>query len=230
MTDTASAFERAWKRFQKAQSVRLLQQTQEWEWTRGRTDYAAFLIATGEDAVRNHIASRIGQIAAIPGLDPYPEHYWHVTVKGVGFVRDEPSQPDEVSPGDLQRLAEDARRVLESTPCFDVTVGRANAFEEVVFLEVADGGIVRSLNKRLLDSVPALGRYPIDGDAFLPHISIARFSSEEGLAQLKATLAAMRDEGGGPSFRVHDIMLIQAHLSAEAPAFEMVALYNLAGD
>ena len=230
MTDLSPDFAEAWERFKASQSLRLLQQTQEWEWTRGRADYAAFLFAVSDEAARNHITSRIAQVSSTPGVDPYPEHYWHVTVKGVGFVCDEPWRPDEVSREGLEQLAEDARAALEAVPCFDVTLGLPNAFEEVVFMEVYDGGIVRSLNQRLIETLPGLARYPIDGDAFLPHISIARFDSDEGLAELKGTLAAMRDEGAGPSFRVHDMMLIQAHLTAEAPEFEMVALYNLAGD
>jgi 2'-5' RNA ligase len=222
-------FERAWQRFQEAQTLRLLQETQEWEWTRGRRDYAAFLFPVPEGEVRQHIAAQIERLAGIPGIDPYPESYWHVTIKGVGFVCDEPSRADEISGDDLSRLASGARGILESISPFEVVLGPVNAFEEVVFLEVHDRGVVRDLNRRLIEALPGLPMYPVDGEAFLPHISIARFSSGEGLGQLKQALGEMRAEAGRSSFGVEDVMLVQAHLSAEAPTLDLISLYSLGG-
>ncbi|MCH7616672.1 MAG: 2'-5' RNA ligase family protein [Chloroflexi bacterium] len=230
MSELSTNFDGAWRRFQDADSLRLLETTLEWEWARGRTDYFAFLITVSDEAVREYTSAMIAQIAEIPGVDPYPEHYWHVTVKGVGFLAEEPSREDEVSLADVERLAETVRPALESQAPFEVTVGPVNAFAEVVMLEAHDGGATRCLNAALLEAAPELQRYAVDGEMFLPHVSIARFSSNEGLARLKETLAGLRETAEpGPTFTATEASLIRAHLAREAPEFDLVAEYRLRG-
>lgn len=210
--------------------MRLLHETLESEWQRGRQEYAAFLIQITDPDVQAHIAATLETLAGIPGVEAYPEAYWHATIKGVAFMVDEPSRDDERSPADIQRIAEAARPLLERQAPFRARIGQVNAFAEVVYMEVLDGGVIRALNKRLLDGIPAIQRQPVDGDLYLPHISIARFSSGEGLAQLKETLIRLRESTtAGPDFTVRDALLIQAHLSSEAPTFETLAAYPLRG-
>lgn len=228
MEELSSDFAGAWRRFQALETVRLQQETLEWEWERGRTDYVAFLIAVADAEVRKHVAAEVAQVEGIPGVEPYPEGYWHITVKGVGFLREEAMRADEVTQDHVEALAEAARPVIEATPAFDVTLGPAGGFAEVVILEAHDGGVVRGLNRRLLAEVTSLQRYPVDGEVFLPHVSIARFASDEGLPALKQRLAEMRERPAGVTFRAHEVMLIQAHLaSGQAPVFELLASYEL---
>jgi 2'-5' RNA ligase len=230
VTDHAPEFAAAWEQFQASTSVRLLDETLEWEWTRGRTDYAAFLVPVSDSDVHAHIAATLEALSGIAGVEPYPEDYWHATIKGVGFLVGEAKRQDEVTPEDVRRMAEDARKLLERQAPFQATLGRVNAFAEVVFIEVLDGGTIRKLNQRLLDGVAGIQRQPVDGAGYLPHISIARFSSDEGLVELKRRLAVLRDDAtDGPTFTVRDVLLIQAHLSSEAPTFETLAAYPLRG-
>lgn len=226
MTGLSSDYASAWAAFLAAEGVRVQQETLEWEWTRGRTDYVAFLIGISDDAVRGHIKAQIEEIKGIPGVEPYPERYWHITIKQVGFLVAEPSRPDEVSAAQVQEMAEAARPVIESVRAFEVTAGPPNAFPEVVFTEAHDRGEVRLLNKALL-GLPHLPAYPVDGDVFLPHISIARFTSGEGIPSLKEVLSRLRSQSSGPSFTVREVLLVQAHLAAEAPTFDLLALYKL---
>ncbi|HEY5639682.1 MAG TPA: 2'-5' RNA ligase family protein [Dehalococcoidia bacterium] len=230
MPKLSTDFDSAWRRFQEADTLRLLESTLEWEWTRGRTDYFAFLISVSDAAVREYASRMIAQVADIPGVDPYPPPYWHVTIKGVGFLAETPSAADEVSLADVERLAESVRPALESQAPFEITVGPVNAFAEVVLLEAHDGGAVRRLNSCLLEAAPDLPRYAVDGEMFLPHVSIARFSSNEGLPQLKDTLAGLRETPEpGPAFTAKEALLIRAHLAREAPTFDLVAQYPLRG-
>ena len=230
MQQLSTDFDGAWRRFQDAGSLRLLESTLEWEWTRGRTDYFAFLIPVSDQAVREYTSRMIAEVADIPGVDPYPEPYWHVTIKGVGFLSEEPSGADEVSAADVERLAEAVRPALESSAPFEVTVGPVNAFAEVVFLEAHGGGATQRLNEALLESAPSLQRYAVDGEMFLPHVSIARFSSNEGLPRLKETLARLRETPeASPTFTATEALLIRAHLAREAPTFDLVAQYPMRG-
>ncbi len=227
MTGLTSSFAQTWARFQALDSVFLLPDTLEAAWARGRTQYLAFLVPIEDDSARRHISRVIARLRDLPGVELYPESYWHITVKGIGFEVPQPAGAEEVSPAGAERIAAAARSLLASQPAFPVELGLPNGFPEVVFMEALDGGSVRSLNTLLLEGVPGLFRYPIDGPVFLPHISIARFSSNDGLPGVKSALAELRAEGPGPSFRARHVQLIRARLSESAPTFEVVADYPL---
>lgn len=221
-------FEGAWRRFQKLDTLRLLHETIEGEWRVGRTDYVAFLARITDPGVRAYIAHTLEALADVPGVDPYPERYWHITIKGLGFTRETALRDDELPAREVRRVADAARPILESASAFTAQAGPVSAFPEVVILEIHDGGAVRALNTRLLDDVPGLQRYPIDGPVFLPHISIARFTSDEGLAELKQRLTDLRaDARARPNLRIDEIELVQAHLAADAPTFELIDRYPL---
>jgi 2'-5' RNA ligase len=117
--------------------------------------------------------------------------------------------------------------VFEAQSAFDVTIGRANGFPEVVFAEVSDSLPVRELNTRLLEALPDLIRYPFDGQVFLPHVSVARFTSDDGLDELKATLSSVRGDEPGPGFLIRNVQLVRAHLSATAPTLQTIETYSL---
>ena len=107
-------------------------------------------------------------------------------------------------------------------------IGPLSAFAEVVFTEVWDGGRIRELNMAMLGAMPHLLRYPIDGAVFLPHVSIARYSSDEGLAELKSVISELRQTmAPGPRFTVGAVDLIQARLSDSTPALEFLRRYDL---
>ena len=69
----------------------------------------------------------------------------------------------------------------------------------------------------------------MDASAFLPHISVARFTSNGGLDELKSVLSTLRQEPPGPSFTISRVELIKTWLSEEMPEFETLATYTLAG-
>lgn len=228
VADATAEFAAAWRIFQRTESLRLAEDTLESEWTRGRSEYAAFLVRMTDPGVISAIERTIEVIAGIPGVDPYPVPYWHATVKGVGFVMDEPSGEDELSAARLAAMMEEARSLIEATPSFELRLGLPSAFAEVVIMEVLDGGAIRSLNMRLLQALPGLQRNPFDGAMFLPHVSIARFRSQEGLGELKETLSRLRTSPPPEaSFKVREVQLINAHLSSAAPTFGLVEAYGL---
>ncbi len=227
MDHLSTSFDEAWARFQALDSLRLVPDTLEGEWARGRAKYMAFLVPVDDPAARGHISRLVGRLADIPGVEPYPRSYWHLTVKGVGFRVPRPAQPDELSPENAAAIADAARDILAREAAFDTRLGLVSAFEGVVFAEARDGGHLAAMNAALLDNIPSLARYQYDTPNFLAHISIARFTSNEGLARLKTVLAALRQESTGPSFPVRRVDLISTRLSADAPSFDVVASYPL---
>lgn len=223
----ALSFESAWTNFQRTESLLLSSDTLEAQWTQGRAQYLTLLVRIEDRAAAGHLARVVERIAGIPGVEPYPDWYWHITVKGIGFQVIKRSQPDDVLRQDVARIAGKARALFGAEPAFQAQLGPVNAFAEVVFVEIQDEGRVTELNCKLLEALPEAARYPPDGPGFLPHVSVARFSSNDGLAQLKETLAALRAEGPGPRFNVGRVELIKAWLSEDVPELDTLASYLL---
>ena len=220
-------FDAAWAQFQTLDSLRLVPDTLEAEWTRGRDTYLAFLVPIDDPAVAEHLRKLVRAVEDIPGVEPYPEDYWHITIKGLGFENANRGRRDNVSTSAVRSVAEAARHVFARQPPFEARIGLAAAFPEVVFAEVWDALPVRDLNGRLLEAKPSLVRYQFDGPHFLPHISVARFTSNDGLPQLKEAVSRSREEGAGPPLSVGEIQLIRAHLSERAPILETIEIYRL---
>lgn len=227
MNTYSRTFDEAWQRFVQNNSLRLVEDTLEYEWRRGRMDYLAFLVPVEVEAARRHIRQTIERLEPVPGVQPYQESYWHITVKGVGFRVDSPSRRDEITPAVAESIAEEARSALSKEAAFEVIMGPVNALEGVVCVEVEAGGRIQQINRHLLEVAPDMPRSPVD-DYFLPHISIAHFTSDDGIDELKSTLAQLREEHPrGPSFTVSRIDLILARLSESGPTFEPLASYRL---
>ena len=223
----AASFDGAWARFQALDSLQLVGDSSGGEWTRGRAQALGFQVRLEGAAARNHIAQVVGRLAGIAGVEPFPDWFWHVTVKGVGFQVIKRTHEDDVLRQDVSRIAEEAREVLSAEKAFQAQLGPASGFASVVFLEVWDEGRMRQLNERLMEDMPNLFRYPIDGAGFLPHISIARFTSSEGLSELKEALARVRAEGPGPSFTVRRVEFVKAWLTEEVTPFDVLATFAL---
>jgi 2'-5' RNA ligase len=221
-------FDSAWAAFRNLHSLRLLPDTLESEWMRGRDSYLAFLIPVTDPLVVGYLREAVRSIEGIPGVEPYPAEYWHITVKGIGFESKEANQPDDVAYADVDGIALGAGEIFAEQGKFDVEIGPLSAFPEVVFAEVKNSIAIRDLNRRILGVMPGLIRYPFDGDVFLPHVSIARFTSSEGLSQIRERLAAQREDARGPTLRIAEVQLVRAHLSEQAPTLERIETYPLA--
>ncbi len=234
--EIAPSFDAAWASFQARDTLRLAGDALDSVWTHGRAKYLTVHVRIEDAAAREHLA-RVGEtLAGIPGVDLLPDWYWHITVKGVGFQVIRRTRGDEVLRQDVARIAGKARAFLSRQGAFDAQLGPVNAFADVVFVEVVDGGRCRRLNAGLLENVPEIPRYLADGDGFLPHVSVARFTSQDGLDAVKATLAELRGEGArsdsgrhapGPSFPVRRVELVTAWFTEEVPEFDTVATFPL---
>lgn len=227
--DLSSSFDEAWARFQTLDALQLAGGEHQQAIWQGRAQQLVFIARVEDAAAREHIARLGERLRDIPGVELYPDWFWHITIKSAGFQVIRRSHDDDVLREDAPRLANAARAIFAREPSYDVRLGPVNAFDTVVICEVHDAGRTREINTRLLDGLPRAPRYPFDGDAFLPHVSVAYFTSNDGLAELKSKLAALRREGSGPAFQIRRIEFVKAWWSdGGAHEFDTLASYQLA--
>ncbi|MCH8009607.1 MAG: 2'-5' RNA ligase family protein [Chloroflexi bacterium] len=228
MVEFSTSFEAAWEGFLALDSLQLVGDSSQLEWTHGRAQLLLFLVRL-EDKDALQYAARVGErIASIPGVEVTPEAHLHMTVKVAGFQVIKRTRDDDIVRQDVPRIATSARDLLIKEPAFEARLGPVSGFASVVFLEVWDGGRLSQLNDRLRELMPQLAKSQIDGAGFLPHLSIARFTSNDSLAELKSALAELRAEGPGPTFPVRRVEFTKAWLAEEMSGFETLASYPLA--
>ena len=224
----AAEYEAAWTRFHSLTGLIHGFETIDSPWARGRDRYGAFLVRVDDPAACDHLRPLAERLSAVPGLTLYPEEYWHITIKTVGFLVPLATADEEVPDANLASIIEAAAAAFAAQPAFGLRIGPINAFPDVVIAEIWDGGAVRRLNTALLDGIPALPSQPFDGPYFLPHISLARYASNEALDELKDTLTQLRTVGPGPNLHVPTIELITAHIADAAPTLETTHTFPLA--
>lgn len=221
----ATSFAQAWERFLALDALRLADEAP--LWLAGRAQLLGFGVPVRDPGACAHLARIAERLAQVPGVDVLPDWFWHATVKPAGFQAIKRSHPDDVLREDVPRLAGAARALLAQEPAFEAQLGLANAFADTVFVELLDGDRLRALNERLAAGL-GLTRYPFDGAGFLPHVSVARFTSSDGLVQLKETLATLRLEPPGPSFPIARVEFVKSWLvEGEPPDVQVIAAYQL---
>jgi hypothetical protein len=146
--------------------------------------YAFHFTFEDQPAVCELAAAYQARLAGLPGLDPVPARWLHLTVQDVGFT-------DEVADRDVAAIAEAARRRLASSGPARVTVGPAYTDTESIVLRVKPVtglSVVRAgLRMAIGDVMPY--NSPIGSGQWWPHISVAYSSAMLPAAPYEAALA-----------------------------------------
>jgi 2'-5' RNA ligase len=196
-------------------------------WSEGRRRYLTFLLRVTDATVITNVLDLQRKLEAFPCIDPFPIHYFHVTVKGVGFFT--PSTPcsDDLSQTDVDHVIDHATAILKAFPSFEVRLTHLNYFSEVICIEVHDNNHIRAMNHALLD-VPEIPRMAYDYPRFLPHFSVAQFRNDEGFDDLIDYLEAHRPTSFG-TLTLNVVDLVVAHLPrwGRYPWLETVCEFRL---
>ena len=128
MNDPDSSFEDAWAGFQALDALQLVGGSSEWEWTKGRAQNLAFLVRIEDRAAREHLARMAERLAGIPGVEPLPDWFWHITVKIAGFQVIRRVHEDDVLQRDVPRITGKARALLSREEAFEAQLGLAGGF------------------------------------------------------------------------------------------------------
>jgi 2'-5' RNA ligase len=133
----------------------------------GRPLYHWHMLFHDQPEVRRLTAAAQHKLAGLPGLDPVPQQWLHLTTYLVEFA-------DEVPQASLEVMTAAARQTLAGVAPIPVTLGRIVYHPEAVVLAVEPLGALRPV----LDAVVAATRAAgcdghTDTDPWLPHISVA---------------------------------------------------------
>jgi 2'-5' RNA ligase len=150
------------------------------------------------------------KLAAFPCIDPFPTHYFHITVKGVGFLTQSKQHSDDLLKADVEKIISKTKDIIKSFKQFEASLTNLNYFSEVICIEVYDDNQIREMNRALLE-VPEITQMDIDYPRFLPHFSVAQFKNDERFDDLLDYLEEHRNMQFG-KLTVDAIELVIAHL------------------
>ncbi len=153
-------------------------------WRPGRSFYTWHLTFADSTAVTGLVTSYADVLAALPGIDPVPRQWLHLTMQGVGFA-------DRVPLADLDEIILAAESRLARAAPFKVTIGPAVVDPETVQLPVTPVAPLQDLRDRIRaaigdvwgpDSIPELPQLN-------PHVSLGYWNTPAPIAPLIHQLA-----------------------------------------
>ncbi|MCW4038563.1 MAG: 2'-5' RNA ligase family protein [Candidatus Bathyarchaeota archaeon] len=180
------------------------------DWSKGRSRYLTFLVRVNDVDVIDKAIDFQSKLAAFPCIDLFPKHYFHMTVKGVGFLTQSKQHSDDLLKVDVEKVVCQTKDILKSFTQFEVSLINLNYFSEVICIEVYDNNQIREMNRALLE-VSEITRMDVDYPRFLPHFSIAQFKNDERFDELIDYLEEHRKMQFG-KLNVDAIELVIAHL------------------
>ena len=128
----------------------------------------------GQDALHKLVNAYQARLVGLPGLDPIPRQWLHLTTEGIGFI-------DEVTDAELDAIIQKSRRRLANVPSVRVTMGPAAVDPEVVRLEVRPADALTPIRRALRDAIAdARGPEQVgESDDWTPHVSVS-YSNSNG--------------------------------------------------
>lgn len=180
------------------------------DWSKGRSRYLTFLVRVNEVNEINKAIEFQSKLVAYPCIEPFPKNYFHITVKGVGFLTQSKQHSNDLLSTDVEKIVYQTKAILKSFTQFEASLTNLNYFSEVICIEVYDNNQIREMNKALLE-VPEIMQMDIDYPRFLPHFSIAQFKNNECFNELIDYLEEHRKMQFG-KLTVDAIELVVAHL------------------
>ena len=199
-----------WER--RYQTPDILESWVENNWAHGRKQYLTFLIKVKDDAVIERVKEIQTELSKYTCVEPFPPEYFHISIKGVGFLVPQKTEKDEITTDDIPRIIREAKNRLKEYTPFEMKLEHLNNFVSAIVVQAHDGGVVRHIHENLAE-IPGFIKasyYP----GYLPHLSIAQYKSAEEYTEFIKHLEQKRNTKVG-HIKVDKIQLIIAHLPVE---------------
>jgi len=170
----------------------------------------------------NEILSGLG---GFPFVRSHPDHFLHITLQELGFISENPKNPDEITQERIDEFIAGASSALAGAIPFDIVLGGANSFQDAVFLDVHDRGQCSRMHTRLreLAAIPSQPKF-----GYVPHCTIAHYTEARNAPGLHETIAKWRDRRFG-SFTVHEISIVTIDLGEPYPELQTIGTVPLSG-
>lgn len=218
-----AAYKRIWQNFRSASEIADgRHDNQEWR-AKSPAVYAFVAIRIPVESIQPAIDEIRRGLAPLPFVREHPDHFLHITLQELGFVKSKPSGPDEIDQGRLDEFVSQLPDALAGAPRFDLRLGGANAFHDAVFLDVHDRGHCGRLHARIreLSGILSVPRF-----AYLPHATIAHFTQTEPIDELPQLIGRWRDRRFG-TFEVDKIEVLTMDVRLTYPRLAVYAVHDL---
>ena len=193
----------------------------------GRKNSLMLSIRIDQPEIIGGIQSVADQIHRIPGVYTMPPEYYHITVKRLGFLANRKQFDNDIEPQTLEQIVEQSGEIFSQIPEFSIRLKGINGLASFVIIEVEDNGVIAQIQGRFHEDATLVPSYSIEGEEWLPHLSIAGLENLQGLNALKSKMDGLRRIDIG-EIRVTHIDLSQATLQKPCPQFQTLRTFPLA--
>jgi len=218
-------FNQLWKQFQNGYEPSIYNPEQAIG-CNGRKNSFMLSIRIEQPKITKRIQYITDQIRNIPGVYIMPTEYYHITVKWLGFLTDRRHYDYDIEPHTLEQIIEQAGQILSQIPEFSVRLGSVNGLASFIIIEAEDNGAIAQIQGRFHEDATLVPNYAIEGEKWLPHLSIAGLKSQEGLKEIKVRMNELRNVEIGELW-VPCIDLSQAILQKPCPQCRIVRSFPL---
>lgn len=108
------------------------------------------------------------ELSELSGVEVAPFNSYHLTVKSIG----------EVSDSEVRDVVSSVSEVVMETPSFEVTLDGVGAFPNCLHIPVTDSRELVEFHRELCN-IPQIRVGEYEGDEYVPHVTIAKFSSRD---------------------------------------------------
>jgi 2'-5' RNA ligase len=193
----------------------------------GRRNSLTLSIRVDQPDIIEKIHAVTNSIHHVEGVYIMPPEYYHVTVKWLGFLADQKQHDYDLEPQTLELILEQIDQILCGIPEFSLHLGGINGLASFIILEVEDNGTIAQIQGRFHEEATQVPNYVLEGEKWLPHLSIAALKSLDELGTLKTKMKELRNLEIGEIF-VSQIDLIQATLQEPCPQYRTLRSFPLA--
>ena len=193
----------------------------------GRKNSLMLSVRVDQSEIIKRIQSITAQIRHIPGVYIMPPEYYHITVKRLGFLIDQKKYDYDIEPQTLEQILEQSNQIFTQIPAFSIRLKSINGLASFVIVEVEDNGAIAQIQGRFHEDATLVPNYSIEGEDWLPHLSIAGLKNLKGLKTLKSKMDSLRRIDIG-EIEVTHIDLSQAILQKPCPQFQILRTFPLA--
>ena len=193
----------------------------------GRKNSLMLSIHIDQPEFIRRIQSITDQIRRIPGVYVMPPEYYHITVKRLGFLTTQKQHDYDIEPQTLEQIIEQSNQIFTEIREFSIRLKSVNGLASFVIIEVEDNGAIAQIQGRFHEDATLVPNYSIEGEDWLPHLSIAGLKNLKGLNALKSEMGRLRRIDIG-EIQVTHIDLSQAILQKPCPQFRILNSFPLA--